>query len=169
MEKDFLQILNIAGCAAAAIRDGTVVWCSENARRLGAEPGMDARALLPEGVDPASLAEVRALSLPALGNSISARVCPCGDLFVLVLQDLAPALSYDAVGQINRILAEPVDDILFTARPLFERLEELEDPQIQAGTARPPEPGLLPSAAHERLPDGSAGQRTDAVLRAGAP
>ncbi len=136
MDKDFLQILNVIGAAAAAIREDTVIWSSENARRLGIEPGMEARALLPEGVEPSALGEVRMLSLPALGSSISAQVCPCGGMTVLVLRDTAPSLSYDAVGQINRILSEPVDDILFTARPLFERLEELEDPRIQAGTAR---------------------------------
>ena len=136
MDQDFLQILNIMGGAAFAIRNETVIWSGEGARRLGAEPGMPVQSLLPEGVSPASLGEVRMLSLPALGASVSAQVCPCGDGFVLVLRDTAPALSYDSLGQISRILSDPVDDILRTARSLFERLEELEDPSIQAGTAR---------------------------------
>ena len=136
MDQDFLQILNIMGGAAFAFRGETVIWSSESARRLGVEPGMPVQQLLPAGVSLASLGEVRMLSLPALGNAVSARVCPCGDGFVLVLHDTAPALSYDSLGQINRILSGPMDDILFTARSLFERLEELEDPSIQAGTAR---------------------------------
>ena len=136
MDQDFLQILNVMGGAAAAIRDDTVVWCTEGAARLGLTPGMPAGSFLPEGVAPSSLNEVQMLSLPALGDSVFAQVCPCGELTVLVLRDAAPALNYEAIGQINRILAEPVDEILFTARKLFERLEELEDPQIQAGTAR---------------------------------
>ena len=136
MNQDFLQILDIMNGAALAIRDGTVIWSSESARRLGAAPGMAAQELLPDGVSAASLAEIRTLSLPALGNTVSARVCPCGDGFVLVLEDTLPALSYDSLGQINRILSGPVDDILFTARGLFERLEELEDPAIQTVTAR---------------------------------
>ena len=136
MDRDLLQILNIAGCAAAAVRDGAVVWRSEAARRFGLEPGMDVGALLPEGVSPGDLAGMQMLSLPALGPSVSARVCPWGEYTVLVLEQLRPALSYDAVGQIHRVLSGPVDDIMFTARGLFERLEALEDPQIQAGTAR---------------------------------
>ena len=135
MDKDFLQILNVLGGAAAAIRDGAVVWSSENARRLGLEPGMAVSSFLPEGVTASSLNEVQMLSLPALGGSVCAQLCPCGELTVLVLRDTAPALNYDAIGQINRILTEPVGDVLFTARPLFERLEELEDPEIQARTA----------------------------------
>ena len=136
MDQDFLQILNLMGGAAFAIRGETVVWSSEGARRLGAEPGMPAQSLLPEGLSPESLGDVRMLSVPALGASVSAQVCPCGGGFVLVLHDTAPALSYDSLGQISRILSGPMDDILFTARSLFERLEEMEDPAIQAGTAR---------------------------------
>ena len=34
MDRDLLQILNIAGCAAAAVRDGAVAWRSEAARRF---------------------------------------------------------------------------------------------------------------------------------------
>ena len=136
MDKDFLEIFNVTGGAVAVIRDGAVVWISDHAGRLGLKSGMAARSFLPEGVEPSSLDGVRMLSLPALGSSVRAQICPCGDLTVLVLDDGEPTLSYDAIGQIRRILSEPVDDILFTARPLFERLEELEDPDIQARTAR---------------------------------
>ncbi len=136
MDQDFLQILNIMGGAAFAVRGQSVIWSSESARRLGVEPGMPLQPLLPEDLTPASLGEVRMLSLPALGGTVSAQVCPFGEMLVLVLRDTAPSLSYDSLGQINRILSSPVDEIMFTARTLFERLEELEDPAIQSGTAR---------------------------------
>ena len=136
MDRDFLQILNLMGGAAAAISGETVVWSSDNARRLGIEPGVSAQSILPEGVTPSSLSQVRMLTLRVQGSAVSAQVCPCGELFVLVLQDTAPVLTYDSLGQINRILSSPVDDIMFTARALFERLEELEDPAIQVSTAR---------------------------------
>ena len=135
MDKDFLEVFNVMGGTIAVIRDETVIWSSENAARLGLKPDMPVRSFLPDGIEPASLGEVRMLSLPALGSSVSAQVCPCGDLIVLVLCDMEPSLGPDAIGQINRILTEPVGDVLFTARPLFERLEELEDPEIQARTA----------------------------------
>ena len=127
MDQEFLQILNMADAAAAVIRDGTVVWCSDAARRMGLFPGTELGALLPE-------AEV--FSLPALSGGVSARRLPLGDQTVLLLHGEAAPLTVDALGQISRVLNGPIEEIMFTGRSLFERLEALEDPAIQAGTAR---------------------------------
>ena len=134
MDQAFAQILEMTGAAAAAIREGTVVWCSEAARRLGLEPGMALDALLPEEVPIGSgLAQ---FPVPALGEGVTARLRTAGDLTVLLLDQEQTPLTVDALGQISRVLNGPIEDILFTGRALFERLEALEDPGVQAGTAR---------------------------------
>lgn len=134
MEQEFLQILNMTGAAAAGVRDGTVIWCTDAARRLGLLPGMELRALLP-AFAPAEGGAAQ-FPMPALGEHISGRLAPAGDMSVLLLESGAAPLTVNTLGQISRILNGPIEDILFTGRNLFERLEALEDPAIQAGTAR---------------------------------
>lgn len=136
MDQDILRILNLTGGAAAAVRDGTVIWCSNAARRFGVEEDMPVAQLLPEGVRPESLETMRLLPLCAPAEGIVAQVCPYGDCVVLVLRSSEPPITSDALAQLNRIMAEPISNILLTSRTLFERLEELEDPAIQAETAR---------------------------------
>ena len=132
MDQAFKQILNMTGAAAALVQDGTVVWCSDAACRLGLLPGAELGALLPEALSP----DAQIFSLPALGEGVSARRMPLGDQTVLLLQGEAAPLTVDALGQISRVLNGPIEDIMFTGRALFERLEALEDPAIQAGTAK---------------------------------
>lgn len=134
MDQEFLRILNMTGAAAAGARDGSVIWCTDAARRLGLEEGTALSSLLP------AFAAADALPLqfpvPALGEHVSARLAPAGDMVVLLLDDAAAPLTVNTLGQISRVLNGPIEDILFNGRNLFERLEALEDPAIQAGTAR---------------------------------
>ena len=39
MDQQILQILNLTDTAAAGVRDGSVIWCTDAARRLGLEAG----------------------------------------------------------------------------------------------------------------------------------
>ena len=133
MDQDFLEILNMTGAAAAGVRDGTVTWCTEAARRLGLMPGAPLQPLLPEGVR--TDGGVQVFPVPSLGTNVTARLRTAGGQTVLVLRDEAAPLTVDALGQISRVLNGPIEDILFTGRSLFERLEALEDPGVQAGTA----------------------------------
>ena len=134
MDQAFAQILEMTGVAAAAIRDGVVIWTSEAARRLGLEPGTALAALLPEGTQPGE--GTAQFPVPALGEQVTGRLSTAGESTVLVLDDGAAPLTVDALGQISRVLNGPIEDILFTGRALFEWLEALEDPGVQAGTAR---------------------------------
>ena len=134
MDQQILQILNLTDTAAAGVRDGSVIWCTDAARRLGLEAGTALSALLPEFAAPDAL-PLR-FPVPALGEHVSARLAPAGDVTVLLLDDGAAPLTVNALGQISRVLNGPIEDILFNGRNLFERLEALEDPAIQAGTAR---------------------------------
>ncbi len=129
MDQEFLQILNMTGAAAAGLREGVVLWCTDAACRMGLRPGADLRAQLPEG-------DAELFSLAGLSAGVVVRRIPLGDQTVLLLQSEAPPLTVDALGQISRVLNGPIEDVLFTGRNLFERLEALEDPAIQAGTAR---------------------------------
>ena len=129
MDQDFLKILNMTDAAAALLRDGVVTWCSDAARRMGLLPGADLGAMLPEE-------DAQLFSLPGLGAGVVARRILLGDQTVLLLQGETAPLTVDALGQISRVLNGPIEDILYTGRNLFERLEALEDPAIQAGTAR---------------------------------
>ena len=127
MDQQILQILNLTDTAAAGVRDGSVIWCTDAARRLGLEAGTALSALLPEFAAPDAL-PLR-FPVPALGEHVSARLAPAGDVTVLLLDDGAAPLTVNALGQISRVLNGPIEDILFNGRNLFERLEALEDPE----------------------------------------
>ena len=134
MDQEFLQILDMTGAAAAGVRDGAVSWCTAAARRMGLLPGMELRALLPDSIPPEG--GTMQFPVPALGEGVIAGLSTLGGQTVLLLRSEDAALTVNALGQISRVLNGPIEDILFNGRNLFERLEALEDPAIQAGTAR---------------------------------
>ncbi len=136
MNLDFLQILNCLGGAVAAVEDGTVRWSTDDAQRLGLIAGTQLASLLPPDVTPETLPQLQQLSMPTLGAGMYAQIYPTERGCVLILHTGSPELSYASLAQTSRMLREPLDDILFTARSLFERLEELEDARIQAQTSR---------------------------------
>ena len=131
MDREFLQILNLTGAAAALLEDGSVSWCSDGARRLGLLSGTAAAALLPEGELPGDAL----FPVPALGPQVVGRAARLDGGTLLLLRDEQEPLSIDTLGQISRVLSGSIEDILFTGQTLFERLEALEDPAVQAGTA----------------------------------
>ena len=135
MDTELFQILDSLGGAIAVIDSGHITWCSEEALAFGLMPGAPLELLLPQGVAAEELSAARQISLPNLGERVYARLCPVGSALLLVLQEELSEMNLNALAQTSRMLRIPMNDIMSTSRRLFERLEDMEDPAIQAQTA----------------------------------
>lgn len=135
MDKEYLHFLDSLGGAIAVIENGSVAWCSGEALRYGVMAGAPLELLLPVGIGQEELSAARQISLPNLGARVYARVCATGSALVLILREEAPEVSSNALAQTSRMLRIPLNDIMSTSKKLFERLEDMEDPAIQAQTA----------------------------------
>lgn len=135
MDNTYMRFLNSLGGAIAVVENGNITWCSDMALSFGLAVGMPIGEILPQGVTPEELETIQQLGLPALGERIYANVCPTEEAIVLVLHENLSEINRNALAQISRMLRSPLNDIMSTSNRLFERLEEMEDPRIQAQTA----------------------------------
>lgn len=136
MDTAFLSFLESLGGAVAVIEDGCIAWCSKEALHYGVMAGAPLELLLPVGIGQEELYAARQISLPNLGERVYARVCATGAALVLVLREESPEVTVNALAQTSRMLRIPLNDVMSTSKRLFERLEEMEDPTIQAQTAK---------------------------------
>lgn len=135
MDTEYLCFLDNLGGAIAVIENGSIAWCSKEALRYGVMVGAPLELLLPVGIGQEELGAAQQISLPNLGQRVYARVCATGSSLVLVLREESPEVSANALTQTSRMLRIPLNDIMLTSRRLFERLEDMGDPSIQAQTA----------------------------------
>ncbi len=136
MDQDFLQALNYVGSAAVLLRGEAVIWVSEAAERMGITLATPLTALLPDGISIVDFERLQQFSLPAPWAGNYAQLCPLHENWLLVLHSNTPALDYEALLQTSRMIREPMDDIMPIAQNLFVKLEEMENPTVQAQTAR---------------------------------
>lgn len=134
MDQDFLQILNNIGSAAILLRGTQVEWVSQAAERMGIFLSTPLQALLPEGIE--NFEQLHRFSLPAPWAGSYAQVCPLHENFLLILNSNAPTVDYTALLHTSKMIREPMDDIMSIAQNLFAKLEEMENPTVQAQTAR---------------------------------
>lgn len=134
MDQALCRILGALGLAAACVEGGSVTWASEGACGLGVQAGMPLCELLPAELTPRS--ELRQFDVPALGPGVYAQAFSDGESQVLIFRE--DRASYDAAAlmRTSRALRTPLNDILSTSRNLFERLDELEDPDIRTRSAK---------------------------------
>jgi len=135
MDRELLKFLDNLGGAIAVIEDGKIAWCSEEALAFGVMPGAPLELILPVGIGEEEVSTACQISLPNLGQRVYARVCPTGSALVLILREETREVSPNALANTSRILRTSLNDVMSTSRRLFERLEDMEDPAIQAQTA----------------------------------
>jgi len=136
MDQELLQILDALGESIAIVTDDCITWCTSDAQQLGLAAGMPIASLFSQDITADVLVRTRQLTLPRLGTQLYARAFPLGKGFLLVFREDAAAFDTAAFAQTARMLRTPLNGILSVSRRLFERLEELEDPDIQAQTAK---------------------------------
>lgn len=135
MDTELLQLLDNLGGAIAVIEDGHIAWCSREALAFGVMVGAPLELLLPLGIGEEELHGAHQISLPNLGKRVYARICPTGSALVLFLREEMQEVDVNALSQTSRMIRIPLNEIMSTSRRLFERLEDMEDPAIQAQTA----------------------------------
>ncbi len=136
MEQDFLQVLNNIGSAAVLLRGEKIEWVSQAAEQMSLTPATSLHALLPDGMCASDFERLQRFTLPAPWAGYYAQVCPLHDGWLLILNSNAPTLDYKALLQTSRMIRESMEDIVSTAQSLFTKLEEMENPTIQAQTAQ---------------------------------
>lgn len=135
MDTELFSFLDSLGGAIAVIEHGHIAWCSREALAFGVMVGAPLELLLPLGISEEELRTAQQISLPQLGKRVYARICPTGAALVMVLREELQEVDVNALSQTSRMMRIPLDEIMSTSRKLFERLEDMEDPAIQAQTA----------------------------------
>lgn len=135
MDTELLRFLDSLGGAIAVIEEGHIAWCSREALTFGVTIGAPLELLLPLGIGEEELRGARQIGLPNLGKRVYARICPTGSALVMVLREEMQQVDVNALAQTSRMIRIPLNEIMSTSRKLFERLEDMEDPAIQAQTA----------------------------------
>ncbi len=135
MDTELFGFLDSLGGAIVVIEDGHIAWCSHEALAFGVMVGAPLELLLPLGISEDEFRGAQQISLPNLGKRVYARICPTGSALVMILKEELQEMDVNALAQTSRMMRIPLNEIMSTSRKLFERLEDMENPAIQAQTA----------------------------------